>query len=493
MDTQIQALITGEYHRQQHELELIASENYVSKAVMDAYANVFTNKYSEGYPSKRYYGGQQWVDKLERVCQWRALEMFHLHKKSDEPFDKKLRVTDEIRWSVPIVKNIEEPDTMTEGGYAQLRQDLKDADRAVNVQPLSGSPANLAVYLWCLEPGDTILGMDLDAGGHLTHGHPLNASWKCYQIVSYGVEKETERLDYAQVMSQALEHKPKLILAWFSAYSRKIDWAKFVEVADAVEKKHRYRPLLMVDMAHVAGLIAGGVYPDPFPHVDIVTTTTHKTLRWPRWWLIYMKKGKLARNGKEINLVAAINRGLFPGMQGGPHEHIIAAKAVAFGEILWAESWKLKAPSQQTTGFDMSWEEYAQKVVSNTQNLSQALIDLWWNLVSGWTDNHLLMIDVTKKWSENTGIWWKIAEKTLEKIWISVNKNMIPFDQRSPMDPSGLRIGTPAITTRGLGGEEMKQIAELIDLALIHHDDDLFLAGLKAKVQTICEKFPLWY
>jgi len=410
----------------------------------------------------------------------------------------------------------DDPDLFSDAGYEKLKHDLKEAKRAVNVQPLSGSPANIAVYVGCLKPGDTILWMDLDAGGHLTHGHPLSASGIFWNIVSYGVEKNTELLDYTLMREQALKHKPKIILAGFSAYPRNIDWKQFADVANEVEKVHGYRPILMADIAHIAGLIAWLVMTWPFAWFDVVTTTTHKTLRGPRGWLIYMRKGKLQRNGAEINLVSSIKRGLFPGLQGGPHEHIIAAKAVAFGEILWntltpqpplhpiesglplvatipPSSSLGEGEKDYQTWFDMSFHEYAQKVLDNAQVLSQSFLDLWWHLVSGGTDNHLVLLDVTQKWWQDTGIGGKIAEKTLEKIGISVNKNMIPFDTRSPMDPSGLRLGTPALTTRWFSAEEIKEVVWLIDLALTHHDDNVFLAWLKAKVQNLCEKFPLWY
>ncbi len=462
MDTQIQALIAGEYERQQNELEMIASENYVSKAVMEAYANVYTNKYSEGYPSKRYYGWQERVDKLERVCQRRALAIFWL-------IDNKAST---------------EHDVTTVPGYSSIKEDLTESARAVNVQPLSGSPANLAVYLGCLQPGDTILWMDLGAGGHLTHGHPLNASGIYYKIVAYGVTKETSTIDYDDLRAKALEHKPQMILAGFSAYPRTIDRAKFAEVADAVEAKHGYRPLLMADIAHIAGLIAGGATPWPFHHFDIVTTTTHKTLRWPRGGLIYMKKGKVSRNSKEMDLEACVNRGLFPGMQGGPHEHIIAAKAVAFGEILYGTA-------HEHGGH--TFAQYAQKVIDNSKLLGEELMKKWRSLVSGGTDNHLILLDVTKKNWTDTWVTGKTWEKALEEIGLSINKNMIPFDPRSPMDPSGLRIWTAAITSRGLGEDEITVIADLIDQALLHHTDADKLARLKAEVHTLCQKFPLWY
>ncbi len=460
MDSLIEALIEGEYHRQQNELEMIASENYVSKAVVQAYANIYTNKYSEGYPSKRYYGWQEWVDRLERVCQWRALAIF---------------------WLLP---HAVEHEALSHEWYSALKEDLSEAKRAVNVQPLSGSPANIAVYLGCLQPWDTILAMDLSAGGHLTHGHPLSASWIYYKIIHYWVTKSTSLIDYDDVETKALEHRPQLILAWFSAYPRTIDRAKFAEIADKVEEQHGYRPVLMADIAHIAWLIAGWATPWPFKHFDVVTTTTHKTLRWPRGGLVYMKKWKMQRNGKEIDLEAAINRGVFPWIQWWPHEHIIASKAVAFGEILYgcaAEHWA------------HSFAQYAQKVIDNCRLLGDELMKKGRSLVSWWTDNHLIMLDsTTKNWSP-TWLTGKSGELALESVWLSINKNMIPFDTRSPMDPSGLRIGTAAITSRGLGDKEMVMIAEWINHALINHQDHAKLEEVKAEVQTLCQKFPLRY
>lgn len=452
MDTPIQKLIAEEYARQQHELELIASENYVSQAVMDAYANVFTNKYSEGYPGKRYYGGQKRVDRLEVLTQWRALRMFDL-----------LTTT--------------EADCSTDAGYEQTKQDLAAAERGVNVQPLSGSPANAAVYLGVLRPWDTILGMDLAAWGHLSHGHPLNISGIYFHIASYGVDPTTFRLDYDAILSKALESKPTLILAWFSAYSGTIDWAQFAAIADAVEQKHGYRPLLMADIAHIAGLIAGGVVSAPFPHMDIVTTTTHKTLRGPRGALIYYRQGKLMRNGEQVVLEKAINRGVFPGIQWWPHEHIIAAKAVAFGEVL-----------------DPSFRSYAQQVVGNAQTLASALWSLGWRIITGGTENHLFLLDVTSKTlPQQAPLSGKEAEHILEAIGISCNKNMLPFDTRPPLDPSGIRLGTPAITTRGLGTEQMHTLAHVIDTALLHHADEKKCDEARSLITQLCSEFPLVY
>ncbi|UFX83422.1 serine hydroxymethyltransferase [Candidatus Absconditicoccus praedator] len=419
-DNIVQNIIDLEYSRQQSELEMIASENYVSKDVMMAYSNVFTNKYSEGYPGKRYYGGQEYVDQLEVLTQKRALDMFG----------------------------------------------LSDDDWYVNVQPLSGAPANLAVFLGLLKPGDTILGMDLSAGGHLTHGHPLNSSGIYYNIVSYGVRKEDYLIDYDELLSKALDNQPKLIIGGFSAYPREIDWKKFSDIADQVEDKYGYRPILMADIAHVAGLIAGKVYNSPFPYFDVVTTTTHKTLRGPRGGLIYCKK----------QYQADINRGVFPGIQGGPHEHIIAAKAVAFGEVISGQ-----------------FSDYAENVVKNAKALAEKLSEKGWHVITGGTDNHIVLLDVTSKNGSSTGIGGKIAEKTLETIGISLNKNMLPFDQRKPMDPSGLRIGTAAVTTRGFDENTIRYVAELIDQALMNYDDDSVLSELKSEIKNLCEKFPLQY
>lgn len=460
MDTVVAQLIAGEYNRQKHELELIASENYVSKEVMDAYANVFTNKYSEGYPGKRYYGWQEWVDKLELLCQWRALKMFDLIEE-------------------------DEPDALAENGRELLKASLKTSKWSCNVQPLSGSPANTAVYLRCIKPGDTILGMDLWAGWHLTHGHPLNVSWVFYNIVPYGVDEKTHCIDYDALEAKALEHKPALILAWFSAYPRTLDREAFARIANKVKEVHGYKPLVMADVCHISWLIAWWVVSSPFPYVDIVTTTTHKSLRGPRGALIFMKKGKLKRNGEEISLTKMVNRWVFPGTQWGPHEHIIAAKAVAFEEIISGQTNIPRTPKW----FDV----YAKTVVNNAKILADELMAKWRNLVSWWTDNHIVLVDVTTRSWKDTGIGGKVAEHILEEVGLSCNKNMIPFDQRSPMDPSGIRLWTPAITTRGLWVEEMKIIADVIDQALLAHDDADILCALKSRIQSLCELFPLWY
>lgn len=434
-DQEVQNLINKEFERQQNELEMIASENYVSKEVMMAYSNVFTNKYSEGYPGKRYYGWNQVVDEVEVLCQQRALQIFKL---------------DSTIWGV-------------------------------NVQPLSGSPANLAVYLWVLNPHDKILWMSLDDGGHLSHGHPLNASGLYYQIIPYWVNEQTHLIDYDVLLEKALREKPQLILAWFSAYPRNIDWKKFSQVADEVEKLHGYRPILMADIAHIAWLIAWEVIEWPFEYFDIVTTTTHKTLRWPRWALIYFRNKEFTKNWKTETLEKAINRWVFPGLQWWPHEHIVAAKAIAFGEIL---NWDFK--------------DYAKRVVENAKVLAEELVARWWPVFTDGTDNHIVLLDVTHYYDKDdewisTWITWKIAEKTLEHIWISVNKNKFPFDPRWALDPSWLRLWTPAITTRGLWVEEIRQIADIISEALMSSRNEEKLNELKAQVLAICKKFPLNY
>ncbi len=419
-DEKVQSIIDMEYDRQSNELEMIASENYVSKEVMMAYSNVFTNKYSEGYIWKRYYWWQENVDKIEALAQERALNIF----------------------------------------------DLNPNNWHVNVQALSWGPANLAVYLWLLKPWDTILWMDLSAGGHLSHWHKLNWSWVYYNIVSYWVREDNNLIDYDEVEKKALEHKPSLILAWFSAYPRNIDWSKFSEIADKVESKHWYRPILMADIAHIAWLIAWKQISSPFEYFDIVTSTTHKTLRWPRWWVIYCK----TEYQKEID------RGVFPGIQWWPHEHIIAAKAVAFGEIL-----------------NSDFANYAKNVIENAQILSSELINKWYNVITWWTDNHIVILDVTEKNNQDTWVAGKEVEEILESVWISVNKNMIPFDKRKPLDPSWLRLWTAAITTRWLGKEEMIKLANIIDEAILNLNNTKKLQELKLKVSNICNKFPLKY
>lgn len=397
--------IQKEYDRQNSNIELIASENFVSEAVMEAQGSVLTNKYAEGYPGRRYYGGCEYVDVSETVAIDRAKALFGAEH--------------------------------------------------VNVQPHSGSQANMAVYLVAIEMGDTVLGMNLSHGGHLTHGSPVNFSGKFYNFVEYGVDKETELINYDEVRKLALEHKPKLIVAGASAYSRTIDFKKFKEIADEVGAK------LMVDMAHIAGLVAAGLHPNPVEYADFVTTTTHKTLRGPRGGMILCKE----EYKKEID------KTIFPGIQGGPLEHVIAAKAVAFGEALHSD-----------------FKSYQQQVVKNAQVLAQTLIDEGFRVVSGGTDNHLVAVDV--KGSIN--ITGKVAEETLDKVGITCNKNTIPFDQEKPFVTSGIRLGTPAATTRGFDESAFEEVAKIISLALKHTDDEAKLNEAKERVHALTSKYPLY-
>ena len=401
-DKEIYDLIEKELDRQRKGIELIASENVVSEAVMEAMGSYLTNKYAEGYPGKRYHGGCHVVDEIEQIAIDRAKQLF-------------------------------------------------GAEHA-NVQPHSGSQANMAVYFTVLEPGDTVLGMDLSHGGHLTHGSPVNFSGKLFKFVSYGVDKETEMIDYENVRQIALECKPKLIVAGASAYSRTIDFAKFREIADEVGA------YLMVDMAHIAGLVAAGVHPSPVPYCDFVTTTTHKTLRGPRGGLILCKE-KYAKD---------LNKNIFPGIQGGPLEHIIAAKAVCFKEAL-----------------DPKFKEYAENVVENCIELAEQLIKRDFKIVSGGTDNHVFLVDLNNK--DITG---KEAEQLLDSVGITANKNTVPNETRSPFVTSGIRIGTAAITTRGFVKEDMAEIAAIMDEAIANREGDL--SGLKARVEALCDKHPLY-
>ena len=401
-DKEIYDLIEKELNRQRNGIELIASENIVSPAVMEAMGSYLTNKYAEGYPGKRYYGGCHVVDEIEQIAIDRAKELF-------------------------------------------------GAEHA-NVPPHSGSQANMAVYFSVLEPGDTVMGMDLSNGGHLTHGSPVNFSGRLYNFVPYGVDKETEMLDYENIRKIALECKPKLIVAGASAYSRIIDFPKLREIADEVGS------LLMVDMAHIAGLVAAGVHPSPVPYCDFVTTTTHKTLRGPRGGLILCKE-KYAK---------LLNKNIFPGIQGGPLEHIIAAKAVCFKEALSPE-----------------FKEYAKAVVENCKELADQLMKRGFKIVSGGTDNHVFLVDLNNK--DVTG---KEAESLLDSIGITANKNTVPNETRSPFVTSGIRIGTAAITTRGFKKEDMAEIADIMNKAIAHKDEDL--SSLKARVEALCKKYPLY-
>lgn len=403
-DSEIHDLILAEADRQEHQLEMIASENFVSQAVLQAMGSVLTNKYAEGYPGKRYYGGCEVVDEVERFAQGRLLELF--------------------------------------GG-----------DHA-NVQPHSGAQANMAVYFALLEEGDTILGMNLSEGGHLTHGSPVNFSGRLYNIVPYGVRPDDHRIDYGQLRELALEHRPKLIVAGASAYPRTIDFEVFAEIARESGAR------LMVDMAHIAGLVAAGLHPNPVPHADVVTSTTHKTLRGPRGGLIISTE-EHAR---------AIDKQIFPGIQGGPLMHVIAAKAVSFREALQPD-----------------FRDYAQRVIENAQALGEALVERGFNLVSGGTDNHLLLVDLRSK-----GITGKDAEKSLDDAGITVNKNTVPGETASPFVTSGIRIGTPALTTRGLGVAEMREIARLIDEVVQAPNDTAVLERTRGQVREICDRYPLY-
>lgn len=386
-DTQIAKLIQTEKARQKKVINLIASENYVSKDVLEALGSEFTNKYAEGYPGKRYYGGNSIVDKVENLAIARALKLFKLSA------DK---------WHV-------------------------------NTQALSGSPANLSVYVALLSPGDKVMGMSLDQGGHLTHGYKVSVTGKFWSQVPYGLSSKTERLDYKELAELAMREKPKMIIAGYTAYSRIVDWKKFREIADSVGA------YLMVDMAHIAGLIAGGVYPSPFPYADIVTTTTHKTLRGPRGALIFVKKD-------ERGLDKKIDKAVFPGLQGGPHINQTAAIAVALK--------KASSPD---------FKKYAKQVVKNAATLAEELSKLGWRIISGGTDSHLMLVDV---WMDGKGLGGGEASDRLEKIGIIVNKNAIPFDTRPPMDPSGIRLGTAAETTRGKKEKDFVKIARDIDKVL---------------------------
>lgn len=401
-DKEIFALIEEEEERQEYNIELIASENFTSKAVMEAMGTALTNKYAEGYPNKRYYGGCHVVDKVETLAIERMKELFH-------------------------------------------------ADHA-NVQPHSGSQANMAVYMAVLEPGDKILGMDLSHGGHLTHGSPVNFSGKLYHFVSYGVDKETETVNYEHLREMALKERPKMIVAGASAYPRQIDFERISEIAKEVGA------YFLVDMAHIAGLVATGHHPSPVPFADFVSTTTHKTLRGPRGGAILCK----AEHAK------AIDKAVFPGMQGGPLEHVIAAKAVCFKEAMSPD-----------------FKEYMDQVLKNTATLADELTARGYRLVSGGTDNHLVLVDLNNK--DITG---KDAEKLLDTIGITTNKNTIPFETRSPFVTSGLRMGCAAVTTRGFKEEDIRTMVEYFDYAITHREEDL--SGLREKVADLCKKHPLY-
>ncbi|HHW7164142.1 TPA: serine hydroxymethyltransferase [Staphylococcus aureus] len=404
-DKVIAEAIEREFQRQNSNIELIASENFVSEAVMEAQGSVLTNKYAEGYPGRRYYGGCEFVDVTESIAIDRAKALFGAEH--------------------------------------------------VNVQPHSGSQANMAVYLVALEMGDTVLGMNLSHGGHLTHGAPVNFSGKFYNFVEYGVDKDTERINYDEVRKLALEHKPELIVAGASAYSRTIDFKKFKEIADEVNAK------LMVDMAHIAGLVAAGLHPNPVEYADFVTTTTHKTLRGPRGGMILCKE----------EYKKDIDKTIFPGIQGGPLEHVIAAKAVAFGEAL-----------------ENNFKTYQQQVVKNAKVLAEALINEGFRIVSGGTDNHLVAVDV----KGSIGLTGKEAEETLDSVGITCNKNTIPFDQEKPFVTSGIRLGTPAATTRGFDEKAFEEVAKIISLALKNSKDEEKLQQAKERVAKLTAEYPLY-
>lgn len=403
-DPKVQEMIELELGRQRNKLEMIASENFVSQAVMEAQGSVLTNKYAEGYPHKRYYGGCEYVDMVEELAIERAKQLFGAEH--------------------------------------------------VNVQPHSGSQANFGVYFALLEPGDTIMGMNLSHGGHLTHGSPVNVSGKYFNIIPYGVDAETGRIDYEEMRKIAQEHKPKMIIGGGSAYSRQID---FKTMADIV---HEVGAIFMVDMAHFAGLVAAGLHPNPVEYADIVTTTTHKTLRGPRGGMIMCKE----------EYAKAIDKSIFPGIQGGPLMHVIAAKAVAFGEALQPE-----------------FKEYAKQIIVNAQTLADALQEEGFTIVSGGTDTHVLLVDL-----RTVGLTGKVAEHVLDEVGITCNKNTIPFDPESPFVTSGIRLGTPALTTRGLHAEDMKEIASIISLVLKQPEDTAVLAEAKQRVAALCEKYPMY-
>ena len=404
-DKEIYEVIQNEFNRQNNNIELIASENFVSEAVMEAQGSVLTNKYAEGYPNRRYYGGCEFVDVSESLAIERAKQLFGAEH--------------------------------------------------VNVQPHSGSQANMAVYLVALEHGDTVLGMNLSHGGHLTHGAPVNFSGQFYNFVDYGVDKDTEKIDYDEVLSIAKQHKPKLIVAGASAYPREIDFKRFKEIADEVGAK------LMVDMAHIAGLVAVGLHQNPVEYADFVTTTTHKTLRGPRGGMILCKE----EYKKEID------KKIFPGIQGGPLEHVIAGKAIAFGEALQDE-----------------FKTYQEQVIKNAQTLASTLTNEGFRVVSGGTDNHLVAVDV----KSSVGITGKIAEETLDTIGITCNKNTIPFDQEKPFVTSGIRLGTPAATTRGFDKKAFEEVGKIISLVLKNPEDEKTLEEGKSRVKALTTNHPLY-
>lgn len=413
-DNAIFDIINREHQRQQKGIELIASENFVSPQVMEAMGSCLTNKYAEGYPGHRYYGGCQIVDEAETLAQNRLKELF--------------------------------------------------GAEYVNVQPHSGAQANMAVFMACLKPGDTFMGMNLDHGGHLSHGSPVNFSGLVFNAIGYNVDRETGRVDYDQMEAMAMEHRPKLIIGGASAYTREWDYARMRQIADKIGA------IFMVDMAHPAGLIAAGLLENPLPHAHIVTSTTHKTLRGPRGGVILLGKdfenpwGKATKKGEIRKMSSLLDSAVFPGVQGGPLEHVIAAKAVAFGEALRPE-----------------YKEYQKQVKANAAAMAKALIDKGYNVVSGGTDNHCILVDLRSKFPDLTG---KVAEKVLVDADITANKNMVPFDSRSPFQTSGIRLGTPAITTRGLKENEMGTIVEMIDTVLSAPESEATIKAVREKVNS---------
>lgn len=404
-DPTVAGLIADELQRQRDHLELIASENFTSAAVLAAQGSVLTNKYAEGLPGKRYYGGCEFVDQIEQIAIDRAKQLF---------------------------------------GAAHA-----------NVQPHSGAQANFAVFLTLLEPGDTIMGMDLSHGGHLTHGSPVNVSGKWFKVVHYGVSRETEQLDYEQIREQALKERPKLIICGYSAYPRIIDFEKFRSIADEVGA------YLMADIAHIAGLVASGLHPNPIPYCDVVTTTTHKTLRGPRGGLIMTRDAEL---GKKFD------KSVFPGSQGGPLEHVIAGKAVAFGEALKPE-----------------FKTYSAQVIENARALATQLQNRGFKIVSNGTDNHLMLVDL-----RSIGMTGKVADQLVSGVNITANKNTVPFDPESPFVTSGLRLGTPAMTTRGMGSAEFTEIGNIIADRLLNPEDEAVAANCRQRVASLCQRFPLY-
>lgn len=403
-DPEANAIIEKEKTRQNEGIELIPSESFASKAVLQALGSVMNNKYSEGYPGKRYYGGNEFIDQMEELAIERCKKLFGCEH--------------------------------------------------VNVQPLSGSPANLEVYFALLEFGDRVMGMSLSEGGHLTHGHKVNFSGKAYNFIQYGVDKETELIDMDAVRKMALEEKPKLILSGATAYPRKIDFKEFAEIAREIDAYS------MCDIAHIAGLIAAGQHPSPFPETDVVTTTTHKTLNGPRGAIIMCRQ----------ELAKKIDKAVFPGMQGGPHNHQIAGKAIAFEEALKPE-----------------FKDYAKQIIKNAKAMADVFLEKEVRLVTGGTDNHLLLADLTKQ-----GVTGKQAEEALDKALITLNKNTIPYDPRGPFDPSGIRFGTPAITARGFKEDECRQVAELMIKAITNNENDAMLNEIRGEVKELTSKFPMY-